>query len=108
MPRADGESTQRSCLQLLRPGEASLPHSNTTAWHMACTHTPHEVKRRHGMEYVLILTLWSKGAELPMKLQSEGFFAQRRTCDNIARDLSYSLTQPERGFTVTAVCKRVG
>ena len=60
------------------------------------------------MEYLLILTLWSKGAELPMKLQSERFFAQRRTCDNIARDLSYSLTQPERGFTVTAVCKRVG
>jgi hypothetical protein len=25
---------------------------------------------RHGMEYLLILTLWSKSAELPMKLTS--------------------------------------
>ena len=47
---------------------------------MACTHAPHEVKRRHGMEYLLILTLWSKGAELPMKLQSEGFF---RAAENL-------------------------
>ncbi len=60
------------------------------------------------MEYVLILTLWSNGAEMPMKLQSEKFFTERRTCDRIARDLSYALTRPERGLTVTAACKRVG
>ena len=60
------------------------------------------------MEYLLILTLWSNGAETPMKLQSEKFFTERRSCDRIARDLSYALTRPERGFTVTAVCKRVG
>jgi hypothetical protein len=60
------------------------------------------------MEYLLILTLWWGGAESPMKLQSEKFFTERRTCDRIARDLSYALTRPERGLTVTAVCKRVG
>ncbi len=60
------------------------------------------------MEYLLILTPWWDGAEIPMKLQSEKFFMERRTCDRIARDLSYALTRPERGFTVTAVCKRVG
>jgi hypothetical protein len=42
-----------------------------------------------------------------MKLQSEKIFTQRRTCDRIARDLSYALTRPERALTVTAVCKRV-
>jgi hypothetical protein len=60
------------------------------------------------MEYLLILTLWWDGAEIPMKLQSEKFFTERRTCDRIARDLSYALTRPKRGLTVTAVCKRVG
>jgi hypothetical protein len=59
------------------------------------------------MEYLLILTLWWGGAEIPMKLQSEKIFTQRRTCDRIARDLSYALTRPERALTVTAVCKRV-
>jgi hypothetical protein len=60
------------------------------------------------MEYLLILTLWWDGAEMPMKLQSEKFVTERRSCDRIARDLSDALTRPERGFTVTAVCKRVG
>ena len=59
------------------------------------------------MECILIFALWSDGSRDALKLHSEKFFSDRKTCERIGHEMVDAMARPDHGFRVTSKCKRV-